>query len=123
MADIYISQLPSAASVGASDILPLVKSGKTFSTTPSQIIASVRREGSVVVPADGNSQAILFPVAFQNTVGAIRFGLESYSGTDNAALSMPRIVNGTKSLSGFTVIVGGGQTGSSVTLHYEASGT
>lgn len=122
MADIYISQLPAAASVGSGDILPLVQQNRTYSTTPAQIIAALRREGSVTVPADGNSQAITFSSPFPNAVGSIRFGLENYSGTDNAALSCPRIVTGTKTTSGFTVIVGGGQSGSTVTLHYEASG-
>lgn len=123
MANVPISQLPGASSVIASDLVPLVHGGNTVAATPSQIVASVRREGSVTVPADGTSQPVTFSTPFASSVGSVRFGLEGYSGSDNAALSAPRIVNGTKSTSGFTVIVGGGASGSTVTLHYEASGT
>lgn len=123
MADTPISALPQAPNVSYNDLVPVVHSGNTVAATPSAIVASVRREGSVTVPADGTAQPITFSPPFLNTVGAIRFGLENYSGSDNAALSSPRIVNNSKSTSGFTVIVGGGQGGTTVTLHYEASGT
>jgi hypothetical protein len=74
-----------------------------------------------LVPADGANTTFTFDTPFTNTIGTVTFTVWNYSGSDNAALVYRGV--GTPSKSGFTITVGGGQTGSTVSVHYRASGT
>ena len=130
MANVPISSLPSASSVSSTDLVPLVHNNTTVGATVQQMVnaaiatamATIEREDKVLnVLCDGTDQPISFTSAFPvgSTVGTITFGVSDYDGTDNPALSVPRIV-GTPTISGFTINIGGGQSGQTISLHYRA---
>lgn len=86
-------------------------------------MASLQSVTVANVPADGSAATpITFPVAFTSSVGAVTFGISNYNGSDNASIGVP-LIQGNPSLTGFTVMVSGGSSGSTVTLHYDVSGT
>lgn len=79
----------------------------------------IRASTVATVAADGGTTNVSFSPAFASSVGPITLTPAAYSGTDNAFISC-RVT--TSSVTGFSCVCGGGQTGSTVTLDYFASG-
>lgn len=73
------------------------------------------------VLADGTQTPITFLNAFPNSCIGVLCTPSNYSGSDNAVL-IPNVV-GNPTKTGFTVTVGGGQSGSTCTLTYFPIGT
>lgn len=73
------------------------------------------------VLADGSQTTVTFPTAFPNSCIGVLCTPMNYSGSDNAILVPNVIGNPTKT--GFTVMVGGGQSASTCTLIYFPVGT
>lgn len=116
------SQLPAAPALVSTDLVPIVHAGNTMAATIAQLIAALRREAVVTnVPADGGNTPITFTTPFASTVGVVSITPSSYNGTDNPLITWRLI--GEPNLNGFTVTVGGGQAGKTVSLHYRVSGT
>lgn len=87
---------------------PFVPGGANFTT-------------HAAVAADGGQTAITFPTAFPNSCIGVLCTVSNYSGSDNAVLIANVVGNPTKT--GFTVMVGGGASGSTCTVTYFPVGT
>lgn len=92
--------------------------------TVGAIVGNINNAGvKSTVPADGTAAvAITLTTAFPNTIGPVLLSVgANYTGTDNAALVARLSAVPTKT--GFSAIVAGGQSGTTVDLHYVALGT
>lgn len=70
------------------------------------------------VLADGSlAKTISFVSPFPSAATQVLYGLRDYSGSDNASLSA-RVVTNSLTQSGFSIIVSGGQSASTVSLDY-----
>ena len=120
-AEIKISGLPTIG-IGALDILPAVSGGITGQATAQQVYFANRREAIYAsARADGTGAA---NVVFSNSFPRVLISLNSlvfvnYSGSDVPALVY--VISGA-SKNGFTILVTGGQSGSTVDIHYGATG-
>lgn len=91
----------------------------------TNLLPQTQRTATIAsVPADA-SQApagtqITFATAFPTACTGVNVTIQNYSGSDNAALNYQIV--GTPTTSGFSIIVGGGQPGSTVSIFYEAIG-
>jgi len=119
---VKISQLPPATTVNPSDVLPLVDAGTTVGATAQQVYGANRREGQqTLVPADGSaSVAVPFAPPFPN--GVLKVDCPCFTGYNGSDFPVFGYSITAITASGFTLTVGGGQSGKTVTVHFGASG-
>ena len=127
MADTPITGLPLASSVLSSDVLPIVQGGVTRQATAALLVAAGKNDREYAqtgIPAAQDSTSTPTTVTYDkpfDSATTVISGIVfvNYSGSDFPVFTY-KISNVTKS--GFSILVGGGQSGSTVDLHYRAIG-
>lgn len=104
---------------GAND--PVIARNCTGIVTPSPFVPSGSNYTTqAAVAADGGTTPITFAAPFATVCNQVLFSVRDYTGSDNAALTAR--ASGL-STSGFSVTVGGGQSGTTCTVDYFPVGT
>ncbi len=113
--------LPTTAAAGLNDAVVARYCSGTIASTP-YAPGGGNLATQTLVAADGGTTAITFATAFPNSATQVLYGLRNYSGAAYDTL-FAYVANGTLSKTGFSIVVGGGAPGSTVSVDYLPFGT